>query len=155
MEQNHLLLIGRIHEMSHRWLTRELSSAGLGGLVPSHGDILACLFLHGEASMNQLAAFAHRTRPTTTILVEKLIRLGYVKRRRSREDGRSVLVALTEQGESIRPVFDDISGRLLSHLLSGLSFREREGLRVCLEKVFRGLEEEERRESHEGDPDHC
>ena len=72
MEHNAIMLVGRINALSNRWLTDELSAAGLAGMVPSHGDVLALLFAKGDATMHELAAFAHRTKPTTTVLVDKL-----------------------------------------------------------------------------------
>ena len=35
--------------------------------------------MKGEATMHELAAFAHRTRPTTTVLVDKLEEVGLVR----------------------------------------------------------------------------
>ena len=94
MNSKHILLIGRIHALAHQWLTDELAAAGLTGLVPSHGDILACLLAHDPATMNQLATFAHRTRSTTTVLVDKLESLGYIARQKSPDDARSTIIPL-------------------------------------------------------------
>ena len=62
MTNSSAMLIGRIHDLTHRWLTDELSSAGLSGVVPAHGDILALLMERGEASMHELADFARDKR---------------------------------------------------------------------------------------------
>ena len=69
MKHDAVMLIGRIHELTQKWLRGELASAGLPGVAPSHGDVLALLFMKGEATMHELAAFAHRTKATTTVLV--------------------------------------------------------------------------------------
>ena len=117
-------LVATIHESSHRWLSAELASAGLRGLAPSHGDVLAYLFEHGEATMHELADFAHRTRPTMTVLVDKMEELGLVTRRKSESDTRSQIVSLTTKGESLRPVFEDISRRFIATLYAGISEKE-------------------------------
>ena len=140
MNSKHILLIGRIHALAHQWLTDELAAAGLTGLVPSHGDILACLLAHGPATMNQLATFAHRTRPTTTVLVDKLERLGYIARQKSPVDARSTIITLTPQGEALRPAFQDISNRLISLTLSGLSPQESETLQHLLDKTLTAMQ---------------
>ena len=80
MKHDAVMLMGRIHDMTQKWLRGELAAAGLSGIVPSHGDVLALLFMKGEATMHELAAFAHRTRPTTTVLVDKLEEVGLVHR---------------------------------------------------------------------------
>ena len=133
------MLIGRIHDLTHRWLTDELSSAGLSGVVPSHGDILALLMERGEASMHELADFAHRTRPTTTVLVAKLEQMGLVAHRRSQSDGRSTLIALTERGEALRPVFESVSRRLVEFIGAGLTAGEAVTLERLLKKTLAGM----------------
>ena len=80
MKHDAIMLMGRIHDLTQKWLRGELAAAGLSGIVPSHGDVLALLFMKGEATMHELAAFAHRTKPTTTVLVDKLEEMGLVRR---------------------------------------------------------------------------
>ena len=59
------------------------------GAVPFTTDVLAYLFMHGAATMHELADFAHRTRPTMTVLVDKMEAAGLVTRRTSESDARS------------------------------------------------------------------
>ena len=102
MKKNLGHLLARAHGRVERWLADELAAAGLKGLSPSHGDVLARLFFGGEATMHELAAFAHRTKATTTVLVDKLEALGYVARGASATDGHSVVGRLTPAGEAPR-----------------------------------------------------
>lgn len=138
MQRNlgHLLAVA--HECADRWLVAELAAAGLKGLAPSHGDVLALLFRKGEATMHEIAAFARRTKPTTTILVDKLEALGYVARVPSTTDARSVVVRLTPEGAALRPAFDAISRRFVRFLYAGLSREEAETLERLLGKTLSG-----------------
>ena len=138
MQRNlgHLLAVA--HERADRWLAAELAAAGLKGLAPSHGDVFAILFKKGEATMHEIAAFARRTKPTTTILVDKLESLGYVWREPSATDARSVVVRLTPTGEALRPSFDAISRRFVRFLYAGLSREEAETLERLLGKTLSG-----------------
>ena len=129
-------LIARIHEAQQKWLTDELASAGLKGLAPSHGDVLAYLFAHGSATMAALADFAHRTRPTMTVLVDKMESLGLVKRRKSKDDTRNQIVNLTKDGAALRPAFEDISARFISRLYDGVSEEEAETVERILSKIL-------------------
>ena len=52
MKHDAVMLMGRIHELTQKWLRGELASAGLPGVAPSHGDVLALLFMKGEATMH-------------------------------------------------------------------------------------------------------
>lgn len=157
MTNSSISLIARIHEHARRWLGRELASAGIPWLVPSYGDVLALLFLRGKASMHELAEFAHRTRPTITVLVAKLKRLGLVATRQSESDARSVVVSLTQKGESLRPLFDVISRRLVAFASAGLSPEEVDELEGLLGKVLSGMEKTDHtteNDNDEGSEDH-
>ena len=84
--------------------------------------------------MHELSAFARRTKPTTTVLVDKLAALGYVERGKSAADARSVIVRLTPAGEALRPAFRAISRDFCAFLYAGLSRDESEALERLLEK---------------------
>ncbi len=140
MTNSSISLISRIHAIAHQWLTAELARAGLPGIVPSHGDVLALLLAKGDASMHELASFAHRTRPTLTVLVAKLERMGLVTHRKSTDDGRSTIISLTAKGAALRPLFDDISRRLVAFASSGLAPEELDALEKLLGKVLSGME---------------
>ena len=138
MKRNLGHLLSLAHERANRWLAEELAKSGLRGLAPSHGDVLALLFAKGEATMHEIAAFARRTKPTTTILVDKLEALGYVERKPSADDARCTVVRLTAEGEALRPAFDDISRRFTHFLYAGLSREESNTLERLLGKVLEG-----------------
>ena len=140
MKHDAVMLMGRIHDLTQKWLRGELVAAGLSGIVPSHGDVLALLFMNGEATMHELAAFAHRTKPTTTVLVDKLEEMELVRRAQSEDNARSVVVALTVEGESLRGRFDVISKKLVSRIYGPLEKSEGEMLEKLLNKVLSNLE---------------
>ena len=132
--------------MTRKWLRDELAASGLEGIAPSHGDVLALLFMQGDVTMHELAAFAHRPRPTTTVLVDKLEAMGLVHRRASNVDARSVVVALTQDGEALRGRFNDISRKLVMRIYSPLSKDEGETFERLLKKVLVNLENQTRKE---------
>jgi len=140
MKYNAIMLIERVNALTRSWLTSELAAAGLSGMVPSHGDVLALLFAKGEATMHELAAFAHRTKPTTTVLVDKLEEMGLVLRKKSSDDARRVVVALTDEGESLRGTFESISRRLVRRVYAPLDREEGETFERLLTKVLVNLE---------------
>ena len=139
MNHDAIMSISRIHAMTQKWLTDELTAAGMAGVVPSHGDVLACLFRNGPTAMHDLAAFSHRTRPTTTVLVDKLEQMGLVRRERSDNDARQTVVALTDAGEALRGKFESISRRLVRLVYSPLDKRESEIFEGILGKILATL----------------
>ena len=132
MQRNAIMLISRIHEAAAKWISDELAAAGLEGVAPSHGDVLALLFRQKEATMHELAAFARRTKPTMTVLVGKLENMGLVTRTQSPLDARCQIVRLTPEGERLRPAFASISRRLVERAYAGLSPADARRLEAAL-----------------------
>lgn len=132
-----LSLISKIHEKGNRFIIEELKNNGVEGLVPSHGDILVCLYKNNKMTMKDIANYIHRTKPTVTVLVDKLEKLGYLKRAASDKDSRSTYVILTQKGEDFKATFDQISNNLNKMLNKNLSPEESELIEKLLRKVLK------------------
>ena len=145
MKHDAVMLMGRIHELTQKWLRGELASAGLPGVAPSHGDVLALLFMKGSATMHELAAFAHRTKATTTVLVDKLEAMDLVRRAKSVDDARSKVVVLTERGAALKEDFKRISDNLVSMIYAPIGKTGGEKLEKLLNKVLVSLENNKER----------
>lgn len=130
-----LSLISKIHEKGNRFIIEELKNNGVEGLVPSHGDILVCLYKNNKMTMKDIANCIHRTKPTVTVLVDKLEKLGYLKRAASDKDSRSTYVILTQKGEDFKATFDQISNDLNKMLNKNLSENEVKLLEELLKKM--------------------
>lgn len=132
-----LSLVSKIHEKGNRFIIEELKNNGAKGLVPSHGDILVCLYKNGKMTMKDIANSIHRTKPTVTVLVNKLEKLGYIKREASDEDNRSTNIVLTQKGEDFKVIFEKISNELNKMLYKNLSPEESELIEKLLRKVLK------------------
>ena len=130
-----LSLISRIHEKGNRFIIDKLKNNGAEGLVPSHGDILVCLYKNGKMTMKDIADCIHRTKPTVTVLVDKLEKLGYLKREASEKDSRYTNIVLTQKGEDFKPTFEKISKALNEMFLKNLSEKESLLLEDLLQKI--------------------
>ena len=130
-----LSLISKIHEKGNRFIIEELKNNGAEGLVPSHGDILACLYKNSKMTMKDIANSIHRTKPTVTVLVDKLEKLGYLKRESSDKDNRCTYIVLTQKGEDFKAIFEKISEELNKMLYKNLSNKEVKLLEELLRKV--------------------
>lgn len=128
-------VISRIHENANRVIIDELAFHGMEGLVPSHGDILSCLFRNDGVPMSELARKIGRKKNTVTVLVEKLETFGYVTRVTDREDSRISLVYLTAKGKSIENRFAAISDKLIAAIYKGISGEEKIMLLDILERM--------------------
>ncbi len=127
-----LSLISKIHEKGNKFILQELNSSGITDLAPSHGDILAMLYQHDKLTMKEIADKIHRSKPTVTILVAKLERLGFVTREKSTEDSRITYIMLTSKSEDFKPIFEKISKDLNKMLFKNLTNKEVQLLDIIL-----------------------
>ena len=138
---NAIALASRISDKAHKLIIRELADNGVYGIVPSHGGILAILFSEQKQTMKELAEKIFRTKPTVTVLVDKLVELGYVRKERCCEDNRVTYIALTEKGIALQPVFAKISDRLNAVVYQGFYEEEAERLEALLARINANLDD--------------
>jgi MarR family transcriptional regulator, organic hydroperoxide resistance regulator len=132
---NALALVSRIREKANRLIVSELEDHGIIGIVTSHGDILNVLFREERCTMNELAKKIHRTKPNVTVLIDKLVEYGYVKKEKSTTDNRVTYISLTDKGESLRPVFLSISTKLNKIVYGKISAEEAESIEAMLQAL--------------------
>ena len=132
-----LSLISKIHQKGNNYIIEQLNLRDAKGLAPSHGDILICLYQDGKMTMKDIAQKIRRTKPTVTVLVDKLEKSGFVKREVSESDSRSFNIVLTKKGEDFRPVFEKISKNLNDTMYKNLTESEIAILDILLEKMLK------------------
>jgi DNA-binding MarR family transcriptional regulator len=89
----HLIWLG------HKRFTQQLTNYGL--TAPQYFTLFA-LTLQGEACpMSVLAQATHQDAATVTGIINRLIKLGYVSRRRGQDDRRKVYVTLQQAGHQV------------------------------------------------------
>ncbi len=135
-----IALVSRIRENANHLILKELHAAGFGELAPSHGDILMALYDSNELSMQNIAKKIHRTKATTTVLIDKLEVAGFVKRKKSEVDSRYTIVSLTEKGGQFRKTFEMISDKLNKTAFKNLNNHEIMNLERLLFKIQENLE---------------
>jgi DNA-binding MarR family transcriptional regulator len=109
-----------------RQLTGELSRTGAGVLSTLHG---------GPRRITELAELEGLAQPTMTILVKQLEQRGLVRRGREADDGRVVLVALTEAGEATLEGFREQARAVLGSYMAGIPDRQVEALAAATEAL--------------------
>lgn len=141
--QRLISLSSKLAEKANKFIITELKKYELTDIAPSHGDILSLLFDGNAYEMGEIAKKIHRTKPTVTVLVEKLEKSGYVQRIKSDTDARFTRVSLTAKGFELQPVFEDISQKLNTLAYAGLRDEEAMLLEILLEKAVINFEKEE------------
>lgn len=132
-------LISQIRDSVNKLIISELEHHNIKGIVPSHGDILVYLYNHDHVTMKELAEQIHRSKPTVTVLVNKLVQYGYVVREKERSDNRITYIKLTQKGMELYPVFMKISDIIREKMYGGFSNQESEQLENLLETLLRRI----------------
>ena len=72
------------------------------GLTYPQYIVMVALWEHGELSVGEIGSELGLESNTLTPLLKRLEAMGYISRRRSREDERQVMIALTSTGSALR-----------------------------------------------------
>lgn len=132
-------LVSNVYHKLNALLSEKIAENGLGGIMSSHGAIIFALFGNKKLTMLELADKIGKTPQTVTVLVNKLISLGYLEKITNEKDRRSSFVALTEKGEGLKGPFFAISEELYQLQYAGLSQDEINFLRTVLNKINNNL----------------
>ncbi len=128
-------LLSKIKEKVNRFILAEMARQGIEDLATSHGDIIYALYNNQRMTMAEIAKKIGKDKSTVTALVDKLVRTGYVLKERDAADSRVVHVALTAKGEELKPVFEDISQRMLDMFYADVTDSEKKELLRILMKI--------------------
>lgn len=132
--------ISRIREQTTQFIQEELDARGLTGIVPAHGRVLMTLFRADDpVTMTTLMERAGRVKSTITSIVRTLEKHGYVRKFQSTEDGRVMLVELTQEGRGIFPDFMEISELVMKRVYGDMPESERQQLARLLARIERNL----------------
>ncbi|MDO5380091.1 MAG: MarR family transcriptional regulator [Acidaminococcaceae bacterium] len=139
-QRNTIFLISKIRENANKFILADLAQHGITKLAPSHGDILACLYQKERVTMKEIADAIHRTKPTVTVLVNKLAELGLVRKAQAAEDSRVIYVELTCKGKELQKIFEKISEDLMQQVFRDMTQEEIKKLESSLQKILANLE---------------
>ncbi len=128
--------ISKVRKKSKGFIENRLQEEGLDCLCSSHGTILSALYSENRAlSMKEISQMISRNKSTTTQLVDKLVKGGYVVKTRCKSDGRVSYVALTQKGKDIQPIFLTISAELIENAYKNFLPDEIDNLLRLLKKL--------------------
>ena len=128
-------LISKIHSLASDFLRLQLEKENLPEFVSSHGNILFQLSQVDKLTMTELAQKINRDKSTTTVLVRKLINVGYVEREQSTADNRVVYIRLSPAGRAHTRATQQISGLLNNTCYTGFSEKEKEDVYNLLLRI--------------------
>ena len=92
--------------------------------------------------MGELAKKVHKTKPTVTVLVDKLERCGFVEREKCSRDRRVYHIRLNEKGRAVKPFFESLFTGIEERFFEGFSEEDREGAEKSLLRIAENLKED-------------
>lgn len=119
-------LLSNIHSITADFLTERLKNKGFPDFASSHGNILFQLSINEKMTMGELSEKINRDKSTTTVLVRKLEKEGFITGDPDPADKRSRIIYLTEKGKQFNKTARELSQELLGTFYKGFSEEEKE-----------------------------
>jgi putative organic hydroperoxide resistance transcriptional regulator len=101
---------------------------------------MMALWQYGDLSVKELGQVLRLDSGTLTPLLKKLELKGFLKRKRSRNDERVVMVILTEEGHNIRAEAIEVPKLLVAKSKEVFSVHEAAELRALLNKLLDAID---------------
>ena len=133
--------VSHLHSEVAAFLAQKLSSRGLPELISSHGNILFQLSKEEKLTMTDLSRRIHRDKSTTTVLVKKLEKNGYVERTQCPEDNRITWIKLSAKGREYNSVTGAISKALTERCYNGFTEEEKKTVFSLLSRIEENFSE--------------
>lgn len=137
MQEKYIVyFISKIKKKMSKFIENQLIEKGIDDLVPSYGNIMTVLYdNNGTLSMKEIGGILGKEKSTITSLVNKLEKLGYIKKVKSQEDKRSTFVCLTAKGSSVENTFGEISKEVQTAAYKNFTQDEKMELLRLLKKL--------------------
>src|SRR4051794_2972236 len=138
LDAAHLGVVARVHRLAHQLRVRAESVLASHGLTQGEFDVLSALRRSGADDGLTPSALAAGVLVTSGGMTKRLValeRAGWIFRRRSARDGRSVRVALTPSGRQRLDALLPAYFAAEAAVLEGLEPDERDGLADLLREL--------------------
>ena len=112
-----------------------LKNGSLSDLSVTEIHTIDAIGMYSERTMSEVAQDLKITVGTLTTAINKLIKKGYVERKRIEEDRRVVLIHLTKRGKLAYRLHDKFHNDMINATIEGLSDNEKEILVSSLGKL--------------------
>jgi DNA-binding MarR family transcriptional regulator len=134
----------RVNLLATRIIGRLLREAGIKEISPEQARILNILWRVditgvGPISIGILARETQLSKPTLTIMLNRLEKNGYIIRFPSETDRRAVLIKRTGKDKHLEEVYDQIAHMMSGIFYKGFTPREIEQFENCLERILNNL----------------
>ncbi len=135
-------LLSRVHHLSGRLLSKKLREHNVE-INPSQGKIMFVLWQEDGISISELARQTSLGKSTLTSMLDRLEKMGYLRRVRSNQDRREILIERTEKDMSWQEVYVQVSQEMAGIYYAGFSDNDIEQFEDYLRRILQNLSEVE------------
>jgi len=129
--------ISYLSDLIEKVLEKTISQVDFIDLTQQQLRYLQVIVRMKNPTLSELARELDLTKPTVTVLVDKLVEKGYVKRMKSDKDRRSMHLHINKKGSKISILRETAYQRMAEKISSGLSETETAILTELLKKIVR------------------
>ncbi len=122
---------GRISERILKKHDIEINSA--------QGRIMFALWQKDGVSINELAKKTQLKKSTLTSMLDRLERMGYIRRQRSKKDRRKILIRRTEKDRTMEKKYVEVSEEMTRLFYKGFSKSQIDHFEKDLERILNNL----------------
>ncbi len=127
---------GRISERILKQYNIEINSA--------QGRIMFVLWKNDGISINELAKKTQLKKSTLTSMLDRLEKMGYIRRQRSKKDRRKILIKRTEKDRTMENKYVEVSEEMTRLHYKGFSKSQIVSFEKDLEQILNNLTEFEK-----------
>jgi DNA-binding MarR family transcriptional regulator len=138
-QQQSGFLISKIHHLSGRIFARMLKAYNIE-INPAQGRIMFVLWQEDRIPIRELAQKTALEKSTLTAMLDRLEKMGYVRRIHSATDRRQILVERTELDKSWQDIYVKVSQEMSELFYQGFSEGEIYELDRYLRRLLVNLE---------------
>ena len=145
-------LISRIKHLSGRIFARMLKDHDIE-INPAQGRIMFALWQQDGIPIQELAQRTSLGKSTLTSMLDRLEDMGYITRKRSKEDRRIILIQRTAKDRALQDTYERVSDEMSAVCFKGFSASEIQALENTLERVLENLANADSRHSKDNSTD--
>jgi len=138
-------LMAKIRQVAGRIFERILKEYGIE-INSAQGRIMFALWQADGISINELAQKTQLKKSTLTSMLDRLQKMGYVRRQRCKKDRRKILIKRTNKDKNLENRYVELSGEITKLFYKGFSDSQIDRFENDLAKILDNLTEHERNE---------
>ncbi|UCE39575.1 MAG: MarR family transcriptional regulator [Thermoplasmata archaeon] len=133
-------LMAKIRQVGGRISERILKQHNIE-ITSAQGRIMFALWQNDGISINELAKKTQLKKSTLTSMLDRLERMGYVRRQRSKKDRRKILIKRTEKDRTMEKKYVEVSEEMTRLFYKGFSKSQIDSFEKDLERILNNLTE--------------